>query len=157
MANYIKVAVRNSILTLFERGWTKSKIARELGINRETVARYIRLENVSSSKPAIPTAGNGPPSCSKPAISTAGDAPPSCSKPAISTAPMGYRGRKSLCEPYRRQVERKLEGSRHSCRCRPCSSPVSRKENVESIVTAKSRWTKPIVRFPRSISAERFG
>ncbi len=109
MANYIKVAVRNSILTLFERGWSQRKIARELGIHRETVARYIRIEEASGSKPAISTAGNDPLPRSKPAISTAGNNPPPRSKPAISTAPMGHRGRKSLCEPYRRQVERGLE------------------------------------------------
>jgi DNA-binding NarL/FixJ family response regulator len=32
--------LQQSILALSERGWSQRRIARELGINRETVARY---------------------------------------------------------------------------------------------------------------------
>lgn len=91
MANQIKVAIRNSISTLHKRGWSQRRIARELGIDRETVGRYIHLEHAQASKPAISTAGNGPPPGSKPAIPTAGKS-----------------GRQSLCEPYREHIEQKL-------------------------------------------------
>ncbi len=57
MGNHIKVAVRSSILTLYERGWSRRKIARELGIDRETVGRHLRIWQ-EGSKPANPTAGN---------------------------------------------------------------------------------------------------
>jgi len=40
MANQLKMAMVNAILTLKQRGWSQRRIARELGINRETVARY---------------------------------------------------------------------------------------------------------------------
>ena len=40
MANQIKEAKVLSIKTLHERGWSQRRIARELGVNRETVARY---------------------------------------------------------------------------------------------------------------------
>jgi len=43
MANQLKMAMVNAILTLKQRGWSGRRIARELGIDRETVARYINL------------------------------------------------------------------------------------------------------------------
>ena len=39
MANQIKMATSASIVELYERGWSKRRIARELGLDRETVAR----------------------------------------------------------------------------------------------------------------------
>lgn len=88
------MAYQKAIQALAARGWSQRRIARELGIHRETVARYVRL----ASKPAISTAG----SSSKPAIPTAGSGP----KPAIPTA--GSAGRSSLCERYRKVIEEKL-------------------------------------------------
>lgn len=43
MANRIKMAVEQSIMVLDERGWSYRRIARELGIHRETVSRYVHL------------------------------------------------------------------------------------------------------------------
>ena len=40
MANRIGMATENSIRTLCKHGWSKWKIARELGVDRETVDRY---------------------------------------------------------------------------------------------------------------------
>ena len=91
MGNYIKVAVMNSIITRYGRGWSKRRIARELGLDRETVRRHLRLWQEGISKPAISTAGNCLPEGSKPAISTAGNF-----------------GRKSQCEPFREQIEQKF-------------------------------------------------
>ena len=39
MANQLKMAVVHAILTLARLGWSRRRIARELGIDRETVAR----------------------------------------------------------------------------------------------------------------------
>jgi len=105
MGNHIKVAVRNSILTLYERGWSRRKIARELGIDRETVGRHLRIWQ-EGSKPANPTAGNLAISGSKPANPTAGNLAISGSKPANLTA--GNYGPQSLCAPYREELERKF-------------------------------------------------
>ena len=91
MGNHIKVAVMNSIITLYERGWPQRKIARELDLDRETIRRHIRLNRLVGSKPAIPTPGNLSDGSSKPAIPTAGES-----------------GRKSQCEPYRGPIEEKL-------------------------------------------------
>ena len=90
MGNFIEVAVMNSIIALYERGWSKRRIARELGLDRETVRRHVRIWAGGHSKPAIPTAGNSLPEGSKPAIPTAGDS-----------------GRKSQCEPFRGLIEEK--------------------------------------------------
>lgn len=54
MANQLKMATVHSILTLRERGWLRRRIARELGVHRETVARYVRLAE-AEAKPAQPT------------------------------------------------------------------------------------------------------
>lgn len=42
MANHLKMAEIHAILTLRARGWSFRRIARELGIHRETVAGYVR-------------------------------------------------------------------------------------------------------------------
>jgi transposase len=101
MANLIKVATTHSITARYNRGWSQRRIARELGLNRETVGRYIRLEIERASKPAIPTAGSP---ASKPAISTAGSGVSPPPKPAIPTA-----GRESRCRPFHESITHALE------------------------------------------------
>lgn len=107
MANVLKVAMQQSIETLLSRGRSQRHIARELGISRETVRRYVHLlrENGPSSNQAIPTTGSeaGPP-CPNSPISTAGSGD---SNWAISTP--GSGGRRSACEPFRKNIEAKLE------------------------------------------------
>ena len=56
MANQLKMALVHSILTLHEHGWSRRRIARELGIHRETVGRYV-TGSVDRPKPA----SNAPP------------------------------------------------------------------------------------------------
>lgn len=55
MANYLKMAVVDSIRTLYGRGWSCRRIARELGIYRGTVNEHLR--NPTGSKPAKVIAG----------------------------------------------------------------------------------------------------
>ena len=43
MANQLKMADIQSVLALHNNGWSARRIARDLGINRETVGRYLRL------------------------------------------------------------------------------------------------------------------
>lgn len=86
MANHLKVAKVFSIKTLDAQGWSQRRIARELGVNRETVARYLH----EASKPAKAPPGSAPPG--------------ELSKPA--KAPPGSR---SLCEPYRDLIVEQLE------------------------------------------------
>ena len=50
--NELNVNLQHSILTLAGNGWSNRRIARELGINRETVGKYLLL---ARPKPAIST------------------------------------------------------------------------------------------------------
>jgi hypothetical protein len=65
MSNVLKVSLEETICTLDGRGWSRRRIARELGIDRETVGPYLRL-----AKPAISIPGSEEASEGKPAIST---------------------------------------------------------------------------------------
>ena len=58
MANRLKMALEQSIHTLYQQGWSQRRIARELGINRETVARHLR-DLQPASKPANAPIGSG--------------------------------------------------------------------------------------------------
>ena len=54
MANYLKVSVMQSIGELCRRGWSQRRIARELGVSRTTVARYVSGAE-GESGPGVPT------------------------------------------------------------------------------------------------------
>jgi len=57
MANTLTMADVHSIETLLQRGWSYRRIARALGIHRETVARHASPLTGTDSKPAISTPG----------------------------------------------------------------------------------------------------
>ena len=98
--NELKMATVQAIQGLLLQGWSHRHIARTLGINRETVSRYAKLQK-EPPKPAIPTAGSEPNPDSNPAISTAGPAPDPNANPAISTLGKTFAtGRKSSCDPF---------------------------------------------------------
>ena len=72
MANQLTMALIDTILTLDQRGWSQRRIARELNIHRETVARYLQA-HAAASKPAIaPTGSDADQAPPKPAIAPAG-------------------------------------------------------------------------------------
>src|SRR5579883_124086 len=125
MSNLLKVAMIETILSLHQRGWSQRRIARELGIDRETVARYLRHVPVPA-KPAIaPTGsadldGHAKPAIaplgstlwedtSKPAIALIGSG---SADPPITLTPPGQEppapGRPSDCEPWRAAIQAKL-------------------------------------------------
>jgi transposase len=106
MSNVLRVSLQTTIYSLADRGWSQRRIARELGINRETVGRYLRL--AEKAKPAISTAGSEGDSGSKPAILTVGPEKGSEPKPANSTAGKSV-GRKSQCEPLAEVILAKVE------------------------------------------------
>lgn len=62
--NEIKMDTRDAILGLFRQGWSRRRIARELGVHRKTVARHINLAEKESNCPINPTPGSDrPTSC----------------------------------------------------------------------------------------------
>src|SRR5947209_3385136 len=119
MANHLSMAINDSILALHQRGWSQRRIARELNIDRETVARHLQAQE-TESKPANAPLGSGPPQPdSKPAIAPIGSEPiEATSKPAnapigsdavgtsppTSAVPAQHAGRGSDCEPWRKIV-----------------------------------------------------
>ena len=53
MANQLKMADQQAIIALAGHGWSFRRIADELGVHRETVARYVRLSQ-EAPKPEVP-------------------------------------------------------------------------------------------------------
>lgn len=102
--NILKVSLQHSILTLAEHGWSRRRIARELGLDRETVGRHLRL---ARAKPAIPLAGTPSEATAKPAISLTGSEEELVSKPAIVHT--GSAGRQSLCVPLQEVIEAAIQ------------------------------------------------
>ena len=60
MANQLKMALVDSIITLHGHGWSRRRIARELGVHRETVGRYVNCAGPPKPDPrAGPPTGSG--------------------------------------------------------------------------------------------------
>jgi len=91
----------HAIQVLRSRGWSQRRIAQELGVHRDTVARYIREEPEAAGpgppKQAISITGSN---AAILGISIAGSAEPGGAAPA---------GRRSRCEPYRSVIIEMLE------------------------------------------------
>ena len=114
----LKMDIQQAISTLSRSGWSQRRIAHELGIDRETVARYRRLaRQAEAPKPAIPPTGSEPLEGSNPAIVPPGpeattapsDPPAESPNPAIS--PAGSKpGRVSHCEPFETFIKVGLDG-----------------------------------------------
>ena len=114
MANQLKMADVQSILTLHGRGCSGRKIARDLRIDRETVRRHLALAAVVS-KPATAPAGILELADSKPASAPAGifDRNGGSIVPSSPEQSVGLSGvapeSASHCEPWRQSILSKLE------------------------------------------------
>ena len=120
MANEVKMAVHEAIVAYCRLGWSKRKIARTLGINRETVARHLRLAEApteanpeAAGKSPLPPPGM---EAANPAILPAGaeETNPAIlpSGTAESTSlllPAGKSGRISQCVAFKEMIEQALE------------------------------------------------
>lgn len=102
--NRLKVRLQHSIATLSANGWSRRRIAREPGVDRGTVSKYLQP---SDPKPAISPPGSEQSEGANPAISTLGSEAQPDSKPAIPTAGSAT-GRQSLCQPWQTQIEAAL-------------------------------------------------
>jgi len=102
MANRLTMALADTVKSLHQKGWSQRRIARELGVNRETVARYVQQAqndskpanaptgsgaSVDGSKPAnAPTGSGASVDGSKPANAPTGSDRPADSSPADGSA-----------------------------------------------------------------------
>ena len=114
MANQLKVQEQEAIANLSRLGWGIRRIARELGLSRNTVRSYVRSlsplseadviaeEIVKASALSPPRSGNE----SDP-LSTAGSATAQNPIDPLSTA--GNTGRKSLCADHAELIVAKFE------------------------------------------------
>jgi len=109
MANVLKMALSEAILSLQQRGWSRRRIARELGIDRATVRRHLgtlAAEQEAPNAARRPSGlGDGEPGQMPPAPIGSG-APPSDSNAA--SAPIGSAG--PTCTSERTSVGRAAPG-----------------------------------------------
>lgn len=110
MANQLKMAIVQAILSLHAQGWSQRAIAKRLEVHRETVSRHIRRA-AGNSKPATLTAGPGidgasPPSSeddlSKPAKLHAGNRP--AAESASSSQPEPPATSPRYCDRWREMI-----------------------------------------------------
>ena len=111
MVNELKMAEKDAILGLLAMGWSHRRIARELGVNRETVSRYAKIQQ-SSALPTPPPPESEAGLLSNPTISTPGSEAGLPSNPAISTPgsspPTQQSGRQSHCAFFDEIVRKKI-------------------------------------------------
>lgn len=124
MANRLKMAEVQAIQALLARGWSRRRIARELGVDRETVRRYARLSANPPAGSSIENQPNPPPGSveqTQPNPSAGSDIqnppnppPGSCGLPGRSLE--AKAGPPSACEPFREIIlsalDRGLSGQR---------------------------------------------
>ncbi len=85
----LKVNQQQSIIALHQQGWSGRRIARELGLDRGTVGKYLAGDSKSATNPQT---GSDEADRSKPATNP-------------QTGSTAAPGPASLCEPWREQIE----------------------------------------------------
>ena len=116
MANRLKMAEHNAILGLARLGWSFRRIAAEVGVDRETVARHVKTArgDPPGSNAAISITGSDPPALGtadpmdvvdRPDV-PAGTGPPD---PNAAISIPGSAGQRSRCEPLRAVILAQLE------------------------------------------------
>jgi transposase len=116
MSNLLEVAMIDLILSLHRQGLSQRRIACQLGINRETVARYLSQPRDAAKPANAPSGSIEAETESKPANAPPGSATP---EPGVNTdlspallVPEGAgrrRGRTSDCEPWRDVIQSKCD------------------------------------------------
>jgi transposase len=117
MANVLNVALVESIQSLHAQGWSRRRIARELGVDRETVGKYVSARSCGQNPPNLPTGSVSPKPAtvaglpaSEPADRQIGnragieDPKPATNLPTGS----GKAGPASKCEPLRDVIAAKM-------------------------------------------------
>jgi len=101
--NQLKVNQQHTIVSLFEQGWSKRRIARELALDRATVRKYLAAR---VAKSAIPQTGSDHADGSKSPTPQTGSAESTeaTSPTHPQTGPVSKLGPASLCDPWRAQI-----------------------------------------------------
>src|SRR5215470_9825783 len=107
MANRLKVAMIETILRLHQRGWSNRRIARELGIDRGTVARQIRTFKASPNAATVLIGSEPIRADANAAISLTGFLESRREADQVGQA-LSVKGRGSVCEPWRALILAKL-------------------------------------------------
>ncbi len=104
MANQLSMAIQETILSLHRQGWSKRRIARELGLHRDTVRRCVNSA-AAQIRPEV-TTGFSAAFDSKQA--TPDKATTGSDEPQVASATPVAPGGRSLCEPFREIVGAKV-------------------------------------------------
>lgn len=90
----LKVNQQQTIVTLYQQGWSKRRIARELQVDRITVRKYL-----AAADPKSPTPHTG---------SADSEESKSPTNPQAGGLHLGGFGPESLCEPWKERIEQAL-------------------------------------------------
>lgn len=118
MANQLKMALVDTIQRLHQQKWSQRRIAKELQIDRETVARYLALQE--APKPASPeeALSDSKPATCEGALSDGGNSATAsdlnecseCTTAVLtSTPPTAVGSESSQCAPFRDIILDKLD------------------------------------------------
>ncbi len=99
MANVLKESMVYSIEELSKQGWSQRRIARELGLSRTTVARYVHRLQQQGESGATPGSGDE----NQPGVPIGSDGQ---SGPGV---PIGFEASQSLCLPHDERIRERLE------------------------------------------------
>lgn len=132
----LKMSKIQSIIALRQQGWTLTRIARELGVHRQTVARYVRDHSESTEAPL----GSEGPKSTK-ALTGSVDSKSTQAPRSPSSDDVG----RSDCEPLREVIEKKLDQGLHAKRIH--------QDLVEEHGFAGSYWS--VMRFVRRLGSVR--
>lgn len=114
MANVLQVQEQDSITSLAAAGWPIRRIARQLGLDRKTVRRYLRRDGAvadppsPSKSPPISTAGSGGAGDPNSPIPTAGPCEPVEGPEAQPATPRAEPGRPGQCDSHAEFITAKL-------------------------------------------------
>ncbi len=133
MANRLKMATVHSIQELRQRGWSQRRIARTLGIHRDTVARYVRL--AGSDAESSPTEPSNLITGSILFATSSYDGPGDSKQATVRDGPPGPDGNHSEVLVGVQNRPNLITGS--TCRGAINSGPASRSEPYREEITAK--------------------
>lgn len=164
MANQLKMAIIQSILQLHSAGWSQRRIATDLGVDRETVARYVRLSRESAqadqpdSNPAKAPIGGPGSDGSNPAKAPINAAGSGGSNPATAPGQAPIPGPGSA-EADRRGSSPPVAAARDPARCHELAAALAKPTTPTAPLGARSDcgpWRETIeAKHAQGLSARR--